>query len=143
MKVLFDTSVLICAVVDQLPHHESAFAAFVQYSTPPHQACCTTHALAEAYATLTALPLPRRLQPLEAQQLIKANFVARLTILPLPPKAYASALDRVTRLGLASGIIYDALHLGAAETARCDRLLTYNLAHFHRLQPAGVRIESP
>lgn len=143
MKVLFDTSVLVSAVVDQLPHHPRALAAFVHHTANRNQAYCTTHALAEAYATLTALPLPRRLQPVEAQRLIEHNFHSRLTILQLPTKTYMAALERVTRLGLPSGVIYDALHLGAAEAANCDRLLTYNLTHFQRLQPSGVIIEQP
>lgn len=143
MKVFFDTSVLVSAVVDQLPRHAAAHAAVIQFTTEDHIACCTTHVLAETYATLTALPLPRRITADAALRLIEANFVSRLTILPLSPADYTHALQHVARLGLTSGIIYDALHLRAAETSGCERLYTYNTAHFNRLQPQGLLITQP
>ena len=63
MRTLFDTSVLIPAVVDQLGNHEAAFDAFRQHGDGERRGCCSTHALAECYATLTALPLPSRVLP--------------------------------------------------------------------------------
>jgi predicted nucleic acid-binding protein len=143
MLVLFDTSVLVCAVVAQLPRHAAAFASFCHYTGSEHQAACTTHTLAEIYATLTALPLPRRIQPAEALKLIEANFSARLRVVDLAARDYEDALRRVSGLGLASGVIYDALHLIAAERIGCERLYTYNLAHFNRLQSISVQIAPP
>lgn len=143
MKVLFDTSVLVSAVVDQLPRHAQALACFVHYTSGEHRGFCTTHALAEAFATLTALPLPRRISPADARRLIEANFTTRLTLLPLGATDYTRALERVANLGLTSGIIYDALHLLAAEGNACQRLCTYNLAHFTRLQSATVTLAPP
>ena len=143
MKVCFDSSVLVAAVVDQLANHESACACFVQYSQGKHHGCCSTHALAECYATLTALPLPRKIQAAEARILIEENFIQRLEVLPLTPADYASALTRSSQLGLVSGVVYDALHLVAAERANCQRIYTYNLAHFHRLHPVGITVTAP
>ena len=143
MKVFFDTSVLVSAVVDQLPRHATAHAALVQFTSADHIACCTTHVLAETYATLTALPLPRRITADAALRLIEANFASRLTVLPLNTSDYTHSLQRVAQLGLTSGIIYDALHLHAAETSGCERLYTYNTAHFNRLQPRGLMIAQP
>jgi predicted nucleic acid-binding protein len=143
MKVCFDSSVLVAAVVDQLSNHESACGCFVRYSHGQHHGCCSTHALAECYATLTALPLPRKIQPAEARILIEENFIKRLEVLTLTAADYASALTRSSQLGLVSGIIYDALHLAVAERAKCQRIYTYNLAHFHRLQPVGITVTAP
>ncbi|MBC8012121.1 MAG: PIN domain-containing protein [Burkholderiales bacterium] len=143
MKVFFDTSVLVSAVIEQLPRHPAAHAAFVHHTNGENTACCSTHALAEAYATLTALPLARRISSDAALRLIETNFIPRLTVLPLDAADYAHSLRRVSALGLSSGIIYDALHLRAAETAGCERLLTYNLAHFTRLQSQHVLITIP
>ena len=143
MKVCFDSSVLVVAVVDQLANHESACACFVQYSQGKHRGCCSTHALAECYATLTALPLPRKIQPAEARILIEENFIKRLEILKLTQADYTTALARSSQLGLVSGVVYDALHLVAAERARCQRIYTYNLTHFHRLQPVGITVTAP
>ena len=143
MKVCFDTSVLVAAVVDQLANHESACACFVQYSEGKHHGCCSTHALAECYATLTALPLPRKIQAAEARILIEENFIKRLEILELTQADYATALTRSSELGLVSGVVYDALHLVAAERASCQRIYTYNLVHFNRLQPHRIIVTAP
>ncbi len=143
MLVLFDTSVLVSAVVAQLPRHSTAFASFSHYTGADHVAACTTHTLAETYATLTALPLPRRIQPAEALKLIEANFIARLRVIDLTARDYEDALRRVASLGLASGVIYDALHLIAAERIGCERLYTYNLSRFNRLQSTRVQIAPP
>ncbi len=143
MKVCFDSSVLVAAVVDQLSNHESACACFVQYSQGKHHGCCSTHALAECYATLTALPLPRKIKATEALVLIEENFIKRLEILTLTQADYAAALIRSSQLGLVSGVVYDALHLVAAERAGCQRIYTYNLAHFQRLQPHGIIVTAP
>jgi predicted nucleic acid-binding protein len=143
VKVLFDTSVLVSAVVDSLPRHATALETFLRYTTGRHTAYCSTHALAEAYATLTALPVTRRITPDTALRLIETNFTSRLTVVPLAVDAYGAVLRRVTTLGLASGIIYDALHLHAAENAGCTRLYTYHPAHFLRLQPSGILISQP
>ena len=143
MKVCFDSSVLVAAVVDQLANHESACACFVQYSKGKHRGCCSTHALAECYATLTALPLPRKIQATDARILIEENFIKRLEILELTQADYATALTRSSQLGLVSGVVYDALHLVAAERANCQRLYTCNLAHFNRLRPVGITVTAP
>jgi len=143
MKVGFDTSVLVAAMVDQLPNHDPAMEAFLRWSDSPHRGCCTTHALAECYATLTALPLPRRIHPLEARLMIEENLVARLEILETGQDEMLGSIRRASELGLASGIIYDALHLAAAEHAGCERFFTYNLRHFRRLEPKGLVLGAP
>lgn len=143
MKVCFDTSVLVAAMVDQLPNHKVALEALVRWSEAPHQGCCTGHCLAECYATFTALPLPRRIRPLEARLLIEENIFKRLEILEIGSGAVAECIRRVSELGLSSGVVYDALHLHAAEQAGCGQLLTYNLRHFRRLEPKEISVEAP
>lgn len=41
----------------------------------------------------------------------------------------------MTRLGLTSGAIYDALHVVAAEKVDADQLLTFNGRDFRRMPP--------
>jgi predicted nucleic acid-binding protein len=145
MQVLFDTSALVLAVVSTLPHHRQALACYQKFRGGRGRAkgFCTTHALAEAYATLTAMPLVPRISPADAARLIQENFSRDLTVLPLSAVDYAAAVDRVAALGLASGVIYDALHLVAAERHACKRMYTYNLADFSRLKPDAVEIVTP
>ena len=145
MRVLFDTSALVTAVVSTLPHHRSALACYQQVrgGGSRTQGFCTTHALAEAYATLTAMPLAPRISPADAARIIRENFARDLTVLPLSASNYAAAVERVAALGLASGVIYDALHLVAAEWRECKRIYTYNRADFSRLGSDSVEIMAP
>ena len=103
MRVLFDTSVLVPAVVDQLANHEAALDALLAYTGGEHSGYCSTHALAECYATLTALPLRRRVLPAEARQLVEESILERLAAVPLTRDDYAAALRRVSDGGFASG----------------------------------------
>jgi len=146
MKVLFDTSALVTAVVDQLPNHEAALACFRRFALPgrgSRVAICSTHAIAECYATLTALPMPRRIHPGEAARLVEENFLRHLEVVPLSAADYKTALARVVGLGLRSGTIYDALHSQCAERQGCGRIITYNTADFERLKPPGIEISTP
>ena len=146
MKALFDTSALVTAVVDQLPNHEAALACYRRLGQPRRgasRAICCTHALAECYATLTALPLPRRIQPAEVARLIEENFLEHLDVVPLSVADYKAAVARVAALGLQSGAIYDALHVRCAENAGCDRIITYNTTDFARLAPPGLEVVTP
>ena len=143
MRTLFDTSVLIPAVVDQLANHEAAFEAFRRYGEGEHRGCCSTHALAECYATLTALPLPSRVLPDQARVLVEESIGTRLEIIELTTGDYLAVLREVARFGLASGAIYDALHARCAHKANVDQILTYNVADFERFQLQDIVVTAP
>ena len=143
MKVFLETSVLVTAVVDQLPNHDAALSCYIKYTRGRHSSVCSTHALAECYATLTALPLARRVQPAEARLIIEENFIAQMEITDLTSENYVEAIRRVSDLNVSSGVVYDSLHLVSAEKARCQRLYTYDLRHFERLRPKGVQVSVP
>ena len=143
MRVFFDTSVLVPAVVDQLANHEAAFGALLNHTAGAHRGYCSTHALAECYATLTAVPLPRRILPGEARQLIQESILERVTAVPLTADDYCHALERVADGGLASGAVYDALHVCCAERMSIERILTYNLGDFERCRPRGIVVTAP
>ena len=142
MRTLFDTSVLVPALTDQLGNHEAALDALHRYSGGDHAGCCSAHALAECYATLTALPLPTRIMPAEARLLVE-DLVNTLAVICLSSDDYQSVLHQVANLGFASGSIYDALHVRCARKAEADRILTYNVSHFERLQPSGITVAAP
>ena len=143
MRTLFDTSVLVTAVVDQLGNHEAAFGAFHRYTRGNHQGFCSTHALAECYATLTALPLPTRVLPDEARALVEESLAERLTVIELTVGDYQSVLRLVAKLGLASGAIYDALHACCAQKVDTNRILTYNVSDFEYFQLPGIAVMTP
>ena len=143
MRVLFDTSVLVPAVVDQLANHDAALDALLSYTSGDHGGYCSTHTLAECYATLTALPLRRRVLPAEARQLVEESILERVTAVSLTRDDYVDAVRRVSQGGFASGVVYDALHVCCAERIPVDRILTCNVADFERLRPAGIVVVSP
>ncbi|MCP5524189.1 MAG: PIN domain-containing protein [Verrucomicrobiales bacterium] len=141
--VLLDSSVLVAGMVDQLRQHGRALDGWIRERDGGAVLCCTSHAVAECYATLTALPLARPVQPVEARELMRVNVLQGLKVLSLNQRDYEKALDRVVGMGLRSGVVYDALHLVRAERERCDVLLTFNLRDFTRLEPEGVEVIAP
>ncbi len=143
MRTLFDTSVLVPAVVDQLANHQSSFRALRRHSSGEHWGCCSTHALAECYATLTALPLPSRVLPEQARVLVEESIGKRLQTVPLTSEDYLHVLRRVADLGLPSGAIYDALHARCAQKAVVDQILTYNVADFERFELEDIVVTAP
>lgn len=143
MRTLFDTSVVVAALVDQLGNHEAAFREFRRYSHGENAGCCSTHALAEVYATLTALPLKRRISPDEARRLLEDTVLGRLAVIPLGAADYRAVLRQVADRGLGSGAIYDALHAHCARKERVDQILTYNLSDFERFDLAGIPVVAP
>ena len=137
MKAFLDASVLVPVVTDQLACHAAAFTCFTSLMRSEGAVICTScHALAECYATLTALPLRRRISGPEALRLIEVNFSQRLKVISLTQSDYQKALRMVAGLGRISGQIYDALHLTAAKKEACERLYTYNHRHFTGLDPS-------
>lgn len=143
MRTLFDTSVLVAALVDQLGNHESAFRALQQYTNSDNDGFCSTHTLAECYATMTALPLARRVSPEEARLLIEDTIVERIAIVSIGEKDYRAVLGDVAALGLSSGAIYDALHAHCARKEHVDQILTYNLVDFERFELNGIPVAAP
>ena len=143
MHTLFDTSVPVPALVDQLERHDAAFAAFRRFTDREHTGFCSAHALAECYATLTALPIPRRISPANARTLIQETICHRLTVVGLAPSDYASVIEEVAALGLSSGAIYDALHARCATNEGVEQILTYNLSDFERFGLRNIAVIAP
>jgi predicted nucleic acid-binding protein len=143
MKLCFDTSVLVAALVQGHPHHALAFPRLKSVHDGVVTGAITTHGLAELFATLTALPLKPKIPPAEAKRLLKHTIGAHFEIIPLTAEIYSDALDLTVRQGLASGAIYDAIHLTGARSAGCDHLLTLNLKYFRALAPGDPLILSP
>lgn len=135
MKVCFDTSALVAALLQQHPHHAIAFPRLQAAKDGSLQGHLTTHGLAELFATLTALPLKPCLPPADVQRIIRQSVLAHFTLIPLSADHYRDAIQLAVTQNLASGAIYDALHLMGARSAGCAALYTLNLRHFRSLAP--------
>ena len=66
MRVYFDTSVLVAAVVESHPSNVQAAAAIRSAHAKEIQAFTSTHGLSEMYSVLTRLPLRPAIYPADA-----------------------------------------------------------------------------
>lgn len=144
MRALFDTSVLVAAMVTAHPMHDRARPWLARAKDGRCDLALAAHSLAEAYAVLSTLPVRPRISPRSAWQLVRENTDGVADIVTLTAKEYAGVLERLARASLGGGVVYDGLIARCAQKARVDRLLTLNPADFVRAWPDGVsKIESP
>jgi predicted nucleic acid-binding protein len=81
MRVLYDTSVLVAALVKELREYRRALECLKRHLDNGDECHCSTHALAECYSTFTYLPLQRRISRDEVLKMIEVNLVQKLRIL--------------------------------------------------------------
>lgn len=144
VRVLFDTSMLVAALVRIHPRHSVAWRWLSRALAGEITLVVAAHTLAELHATLTRLPVRPRISPQTARHLRDDNIPKSAVIVALTVEDYHTVLHRVAERGLAGGVIYDALIARAAEIAQVDQLVTLNQAHFRRVWPEGVdRIIGP
>ena len=139
MKILFDTSVLVAAIVESHPMHSRALPWLqqVKAAKTTDSFFISNHTLAELYAILTTLPVKPKISPLTARRLIHDNIENSARIISLSSSDYRDTVKQMSELGLTGGIIYDALIAKAAQKSKVDRLLTFNLDDFKRVWPDG------
>ena len=140
MKVLFDTSVLVAAIVEAHPRHSGAASWLKRAKAGEVEFLTASHSLAELYSVLSTLPARPRISPANAWRLVQENIVASARLIALSPADYSMTLQRASEMGLSGGVIYDALIARAAEKAGAERLLTLNEADFLRVWPDSASI---
>ncbi len=135
MKVLFDTSVLVAALIVSHPQHSACFARLKAAESREVQGFVSTHSLAEIYSVITRFPIQPRIAPHQAQSTI-ADISQYLEVVPLHSNEYLAAITQMVALNLPGGGIFDALIAQAALKADVNILLTMNPSHFTRLGEA-------
>ncbi len=140
MKALFDTSILIAALVEPHPMHERALPWLGQAKAGSIEMVVAGHTLAELYAVLSTLPVKPRIAPAVAWRLIHENVETRAKVVSLTPTEYTAVIKKISDSGLSGGIIYDALIAKVAQKSKIDRLLTFNGDHFKRVWPDGEAV---
>ena len=140
MKTLFDTSIIIAALVESHPMHEIAFPWLKKAKTKSFELIIASHTLAELYAVLSTLPIKPRISPAVAWRLIHENIEAVSKVISLTSSEYSATIKRLSESGLIGGIVYDALIVKVAQKAGVKRLLTFNSDHFKRVWPAGENV---
>jgi predicted nucleic acid-binding protein len=139
VKVLFDTSVIIAALLPQHPSHTPCFAQLQAAELNQIEGYLSTHSLAEVYSVMTRMPSQPRMSPQEAQILIE-RCLQYLAAVPLETADYRAAIAQMITLNLPGGGIFDALIAQAALKVSADQLLTLNPSHFMRLDAAIAQI---
>ncbi len=135
MKILYDTSVLIAALLVNHPNHCLALPKLEMAQRREVNGYVSTHTLAELYSVMTRLPEPLRVSPDEALS-ASADLVEYIEVVPLQAKDYQAAIAQMAALKLPGGGVFDALIAQAALKASADCLLTFNQKDFIRLGEA-------
>lgn len=136
MRVAFDTSVLVPAVITAHPRHALAFPWLNEAAEERIEGIVSWHALAETWAVLTRVRFDAVLSG-ETARLVVERIERALTPVGLGADEYREAIARCAQRGAVSGALFDALHLVCAEKAEADVLLTFNLRDFRRLAGGG------
>lgn len=143
MKVCFDTSVLVPALVSPHPFHARARCWVEAAAREEIQGVMGWHAAAETWSVLTRLPISPPVTARAAEQLVE-RLIQHIRPVAMTSALYRKAIRRCAERGERSGAIFDALHLVAAEVSRSDVLVTLNPADFERLSSEnGPRIVVP
>ena len=144
MRILFDTSVLIAAVVEAHPAHAVAFPWLQRAKEQVDTGVVAAHSLAEMVAILTRLPVRPSISPELARRIITADVLGSCEVVTLSVTDYVTLLDHLADLGIAGGAVYDALLLHTAWKSEVDQVITLNARDFRRVYPAlAERIVSP
>ena len=139
MTLYLDSSVLVAALVEDEPAHESCLKILRR-----KDAASWTHAITEVFATLTGGRLGLRVPPALAAELIDTSLVSRLRFLDLGATEVSGAIRDAEAVGARGGAIFDFLHLIAARRAGATVVYTLNTKHFTALARKGdPKIERP
>lgn len=140
MIVFFDTSVLVAAIIEGHEHHARAWPWLERALEGRFTWAMAAHSLAETYATATRMPSGLRINPMRLFHILQENVTQSAVVVTLDPEDYWATLGELAQTGIIGGAIYDALIARAAQKARANRLLTFNVEHFRRVWPDGDKI---
>jgi len=133
LKILFDSSTIIAAIIEAHPKHEIAFSWLVRANEKEFELVVSAHSILEVYSVLTAAPFKPKISPLAAKKLIRINIERIATIQYLNSKDYLRLLESVSSLELHGGIVYDALIFECAKKSNVAKIATLNAKDFNRL----------
>lgn len=130
---VFDTSVLVAALLRRHPAHERCAALWRRADGEGQPVAICAHALAETFSVLCRLPLTPPLAPADAETLVEREVAARCRILPVDGDLERQAMRLCVAAGRGGGLVHDALHVACARQAGADQLWTLNPRDFRLL----------
>jgi len=138
VKVFFDTSTLVAALIESHESHEQAYPWLDRALAGEIEAFVAAHSLAELFATLTRIPTRPRISPGLALRMLRENVLPAFRPIALSADEFVSTLEKLANLECSGGVVYDGLIAAAAARVGVDRLLTLNVGHFRRVWPEGA-----
>jgi predicted nucleic acid-binding protein len=144
VTALFDTSVLVAALVEAHPEHSRAFPWLQQARGSEIQVVVAAHSIAEAYAVLSSLPVSPRIAPSAAWALLEHSVLPYAQAVDLSAADVRETVERLSRQGMAGGVVYDALIAAAARKGRADCIVTLNVEDFLRVVDSSrIAVRTP
>lgn len=136
MRIFFDTSILVAAMIESHPQHARTFPWLARVKENADIGIISAHTLAELYVTLTTYPIRPAITSAKAAQLLKENIFGVFEIVALSSEEYKQVIENLSSLGIIGGPTYDAIHLRAAANAQVDQVVTLNAKDFRRVYPS-------
>jgi predicted nucleic acid-binding protein len=141
--ILFDSSVLIAAMISEHAHHTESLKWLQKVREKKIEGAVSAHTLAECFSVLTRLPINPAIPPALAWRLIQENILASFQVVDLSVRDYRQAISRLAESNLRGGLIYDALIIQSAKKKGISRIMTWNLGDFERIAEVGIEIVRP
>lgn len=144
LSVFLDTSVLLAGLVDFGPQSAPAQSIMHGVAEKTIQPAGTAwHCCLEFYSVATRLPPEFRLTPADANELLREEVFARLTVHDLPAGEHGGLFAAAARDGIAGGRIHDAHIAEVARSAGARVIVTDNRRHFLAALRHGIKVETP
>jgi predicted nucleic acid-binding protein len=142
LKVFFDTSVLVAAIIEAHPKHGNSLTWLQKVRKKGIKGVISVHTLLELYSILTTLPLSPKIYPSLAANLIKENILVDFEVIKYSADDYVKLLEELSKGNVSGGASYDGLILYAARKIKVDKILTLNVNDFVRVAPQLVKLIS-
>jgi toxin FitB len=142
-RTALDSSVIVAGLLSWHEHHGAALSALQTAIADRAELIVPAPALVEAYSVMTRLPVPHRLAPARAAEILALNLRDRSRVVSIEPTGVWTMLDGLAAADLGGGLTYDAQILTCALQAGARRLLTLNRRDFDRLETGGIVIIDP
>ena len=140
LRTLMDTSVIVPALVETHPSHDTASAWISRVESGEIDGIISSHTLAEAYKVLTGMNRRPRYTSSQVMQIIADKVLPIFEIVTLDEDEHIAALRQLARLDIRGGTIYDGLIAYAAFKANAEQIITFNERHFIRVS-AGLTLQ--
>jgi len=100
MKVLFDTNVLIAALLKVHPRHLIAIQWLVKANEKKIDGYGCTHANSESYSIFTSFPIYPKISPSAAKTLLFQNILNNFKIIELDGENYKNIIEGLEKIAL-------------------------------------------